>query len=190
MARLAYIRVSTLPQHTDRQEAIIAKYGVEKVFIEKISGKNTDRPQLQALLSYMREGDTVYIESYSRLGRSTRDLLTLFQEFSDKGVALVSEKENLDTSTPHGKLMMTIFASLSEFEREVTLQRVHEGLEAARRKGRIGGRPAVKMPKHFQEVMAAQSAREISVAQACERLNISRSKYFEFKKRIGAGENP
>lgn len=181
MARLAYIRVSTDPQHTDRQEAIIAKYEPDEIFVEKASGKNTDRPKLQAMLKYMRKGDTVYIESYSRLGRSTHDLLNLFQTFTEKGVSLVSEKENLDTSTPHGKLMMTIFASLAEFERDLTLIRVREGIEAARRRGKLGGRPRIPMPEDMRPVMRLQEAGTFTVAEACKRLGLSRSKYFELK---------
>lgn len=186
MSKLAYVRVSTDPQHTDRQEAMAERYGVDKVFVEKASGKNTDRPKLKALLDYMREGDTLYIESYSRLARNTRDLLALIETITAKGVTLISEKEGFDTSTPHGKLMLTIFAGLAQFERELTVQRIHEGLAAARAKGRTGGRRTVKRPADFLSVMYDQHRGHLSVADACARLGLSRSKYFEFKKQAMA----
>ena len=103
MGRIGYIRVSTEHQETARQEAIMKQYQVEKVFAEKMSGKNTNRPELKAMLDYVREGDTLYIESISRLGRSTRDLLNIIDVLQKKGVTLVSSKENIDTNTPQGR---------------------------------------------------------------------------------------
>lgn len=116
MARIGYVRVSTAEQNTARQEALLKD--CDRLYIEKKSGKDTDRPELMKLLAYIREGDTVVVESYSRLARSTRDLLSLLDQLSHKGVAFVSLKEQIDTGTPQGKLIMTIFAGLSEFERE------------------------------------------------------------------------
>lgn len=126
MARIAYVRVSTQEQDTARQD--IKFEGYDKVFTEKASGKNTDRPELQKMLDYVREGDTVTVESYSRLARDTKDLLTIVDKLKEKGVAFVSLKENVDTSTPQGEFMMQVFASLAEFERKQTLQRQAEGI--------------------------------------------------------------
>ena len=117
MGKIGYIRVSTKHQETARQEAIMKQYQVERVFAEKMSGKNANRPELKAMLDYVREGDTLYIESISRLGRSTRDLLNIIDVLQRKGVTLVSSKENIDTNTPQGRFVLSIFAALSELER-------------------------------------------------------------------------
>jgi len=97
-----------------RQQEIMCGYQVDRIFSEKLSGANTDRPQLRAMLDYVREGDTPYIESISRLGRSTRDLLNIIDTLTDKGVTLISHKENIDTNSPTGKFMLTVFAALSQ----------------------------------------------------------------------------
>ncbi len=141
MANIKYIRVSTQEQNTARQEQDLANY--DKVFIEKISGKDTNRPQLQAMLDYVREGDTVTVESYSRLARDTRDLLNIIDVLNKKGVAFVSQKEQIDTSTPAGRFMLSVFASLAQFEREQILARQAEGIAIAQREGRMG-RPEIK----------------------------------------------
>ena len=113
MSKIGYIRVSTEHQETARQQEIMYDYQVDRIFSEKISVANTDRPQLRAMLDYVREGDTIYIESISRLGRSTRDLLNIIDTLTDKGVTLISHKEKIDTDTPTGKFMLTVFAALS-----------------------------------------------------------------------------
>jgi len=132
MARIAYVRVSTAEQNTARQD--IKFEGYDKVFTEKASGKNTDRTELNKMLDYVREGDSVTVESYSRLARNTKDLLTIVDQLKEKGVAFISLKENVDTSTPQGEFMMQVFASLAEFERKQTLQRQAEGIAEAKRK--------------------------------------------------------
>ena len=104
MSKIGYIRVSTEHQETARQQEIMCSYQVDRIFSEKLSGANTDRPQLRAMLDYVREGDTLYIESISRLGRSTKDLLNIIDTLTDKGVTLISHKEKIDTDTPAGKL--------------------------------------------------------------------------------------
>ena len=114
---VAYVRVSTVEQNEARQIEALKPHGIDKWFTEKISGKNTQRPQLQAMLDFVREGDTVFIHDFSRLARSTKDLLTLVEQLQNKGVHLISNKENLDTSTPTGKLMLTMIAAINEFER-------------------------------------------------------------------------
>lgn len=134
MATIGYIRVSTQEQNTARQDAKINSETCKKVFTEKISGKNADRPQLKAMMEYVREGDTVIVESYSRFSRNTKDLLELVGELDRKGVAFVSLKENVDTTTPQGRLVFTIFAGLAQFEREQTLERQAEGIAEAKRR--------------------------------------------------------
>lgn len=131
---VAYVRVSTVEQNEARQIEALKPHGIDKWFTEKISGKNTQRPQLQAMLDFVREGDTVFIHDFSRLARSTKDLLTLVEQLQNKGVHLISNKENLDTSTPTGKLMLTMIAAINEFERANTLERQREGIAIAKQR--------------------------------------------------------
>ena len=145
MGKIGYIRVSTEHQETARQEAIMQQYQVERVFVEKMSGKNANRPELKSMLEYVREGDTLYIESISRLGRSTRDLLNIIDVLQKKGVTLVSSKENIDTNTPQGRFVLSIFAALSELEREQTLQRQREGIAIAKSQGKYKGRQPISI---------------------------------------------
>lgn len=136
-----YARVSTQDQELARQIDALEKYGVDQIFTEKITGTKAHRPQLDKLKDKLREGDTVVIESLSRLGRSTKDLLALLEEWNGQGVKLVSLKEQIDTTTPTGKLLVTVLSALSQFERDIIVQRTKEGLESARKRGRNGGRP-------------------------------------------------
>ncbi len=143
MSKIGYIRVSTEHQETARQQEIVGNYGVERIFSEKISGANTDRPQLKAMLDYVREGDTLYVESISRLGRPTKDLLNIIDSLTAKGVTLISNKENIDTNSPAGKFMLTVFAALSQLEREQLRQRQREGIEIAKVQGKYTGRKPI-----------------------------------------------
>lgn len=143
--KVGYVRVSTAEQNTARQEVIMEQLGVEKVFMDKMSGKNTDRPQLQEMLSFVREGDTLVVESISRLARSTKDLLRIMEELDKKKVKFVSQKESIDTSTPNGVFMMTIFAAMAQLERETMLARQREGIEIAKAEGKYRGRKPVEV---------------------------------------------
>ena len=171
--RLAYVRVSTAEQNEARQVEALGKYGIDKWFTEKISGKNADRPKLQELLDYAREGDTIYVHDFSRLARSTKDLLEIVEQLKAKGVALVSLKENIDTSTPTGKLMLTMIAAINEFERTNLLERQAEGIAIAKAKGVYKGRKAVTV-ENFSEYYAAYMRREKSKSQLARELGISR----------------
>ena len=171
--RLAYIRVSTIEQNESRQVEAMEHYAIEKWFIEKVSGKNTDRPKLKELLEFAREGDTIYIHDFSRLARSTKDLLELVDLFNSKGITLVSNKENIDSSTPTGKLMLTMIGAINEFERTNLLERQREGIAIAKREKKYKGRKAVTVPNfeaHYQRYMK----REISKAALAKELGISR----------------
>ena len=109
LANILYVRVSTAEQETARQEELVVRYKIDRIFTDKLSGKNTDRPQFKAMMAYVREGDTLYVESISRLSRSIRDLLKTVDELNEKGVTFVSAKESIDTSTPQGRFMLNIF---------------------------------------------------------------------------------
>ena len=139
--KFGYARVSTEAQNLDRQIDALQKYGVDHIYNEKLTGTKKDRHELAKMLDRMTEGDTVVIESLSRLGRSTKDLIELVDLFQSKNVNLVSLKEAIDTSTPTGKLLFTLMSAIAQFERDVIADRTQEGLKSARARGRIGGRP-------------------------------------------------
>ena len=141
MANVAYVRVSSVDQNESRQIEALEKYNISKWFKEKVSGKNIkDRQMLLSMLDWVREGDTVYVLDFSRLARSTKDLLQLIERMKDKQVRIVSLKENFDTNTPTGKLMLTMMAAINEFERQNLLERQKEGIAIAKRKGKYKGR--------------------------------------------------
>ena len=142
MAKLGYVRVSTIEQHDERQKEALKVYGIDRWYEEKISAKDTNRPKLQEMLDYCREGDTIYVHDFSRLARTTKDLLEIVEYLERKGVSLVSNKENLDTGTPTGKLMLTMIGAIAEFERQNLLERQREGIAIAKKEGRYrGGQP-------------------------------------------------
>ena len=138
--KIGYVRVSTEEQNEARQVEALTAHGIERWYVEKISGKNMDRPKLQEMIDFAREGDTIYVHDWSRLSRSTKDLLDLVDRLTAKGVHLYSLKEGFDTSTPHGRLMLGILASIYEFERTNLLERQREGIAIAKREGKYKGR--------------------------------------------------
>ena len=141
MTVYGYARVSTADQNLDRQKDALLVYGVDRLFCEKISGAKKSRPELDRMLSLLEQGDSVVIESLSRLGRSVKNLSELMELFNEKGIRLISLKESLDTSSATGRLLFTIISSLAAFKRETLIERTNEGLVAARARGRLGGRP-------------------------------------------------
>lgn len=143
---IAYVRVSTVEQNEARQREALGKYNIDKWFIEKASGKDMNRPKMQEMLEYVREDDTVYVLEFSRLGRSTADLLSIVQKIEEAGAKFVSTKENFDTSTPTGRLQMTMMAAIAEFERAMILERQREGIAIAKSEGKYKGRKAVSVP--------------------------------------------
>lgn len=147
--KVGYVRVSTTEQNTARQESLMESLGVDKIFIDKVSGKDKKRPQLQEMMSFIREGDTLIVESISRFARNTKDLLELTEKLTEKGVEFISQKESIDTSTPSGKFMLTVFAALAQMEREVLLERQREGIEEAKRLGKYKGRKPIAVDENL-----------------------------------------
>lgn len=171
--RIAYVRVSTAEQNEQRQIEAMEKYNIEKWFTEKVSAKDTNRPKLQEMLDFCREGDTIHIHDFSRLARSTKDLLDIVDFLNSKGVVLVSNKENIDSSTPSGKLMLTMIGAINEFERMNLLERQKEGIAIAKREGKYKGGKAKKVP-NFDEHYALYISRQITKAELAKKLGVSR----------------
>lgn len=170
---IAYIRVSTLEQNEARQIENLKKYNCEKTFTEKASAKDTNRPQLQAMIEFARQGDTIYINDFSRIARSTKDLLDIVERLEAKGIFLVSTKENIDTNTPTGKLMLTMIGAINEFERTNLLERQREGIAIAVKEGKYKGRKEVQIDD-FAAHYAQYKNREYTKAQLAVKLDISR----------------
>jgi len=177
--KIGYARVSTVEQNLDRQLDMLRSYGVDKIYTEKMTGTKRDRPELNQLLERMEAGDTVVIESLSRLGRSTKDLIELVELFEKRGVQLVSLKESIDTSTSTGKLLFTIMSALAQFERDVLADRTREGLKAARARGHFGGRPRTDARKVCQAVKlyraGQHTAREIEELTGVKKATLYRA---------------
>lgn len=171
--KIAYIRVSTIEQNEQRQIEAMQRYNIEKWFTEKVSAKDTNRPKLQELLEFAREGDTIHIHDFSRLARSTRDLLDIVEQLNAKGVHLISNKENIDTSTPTGKLMLTMIGAINEFERVNLLERQREGIAIAKREGKYKGGKC-KTVGNFAEYYTRYISREITKSALARELGISR----------------
>lgn len=175
MANIAYVRVSTVEQNEQRQIEALEKHNIDKWFTEKVSAKDMNRPELQKMLDYVRENDTIYVHDFSRLARSTKDLLDIIEFLNGKKVHLVSNKEQLDTSTPQGKLMITMIGAIAEFEREQILERQREGIAIAKRAGKYKGRQVKRIDdQKFQERYNQYMKRIISKTQLAKELEISR----------------
>lgn len=173
--KIGYVRVSTVEQNTARQEVVMSELGVDKVYIDKVSGKDKNRPALTELLSFAREGDVVIVESISRFARNTKDLLELLDTLASKGVKFVSQKENIDTSTSTGKFMLTVFGAVAELEREYLLQRQREGIAVAKDEGKYTGRKPISYDETlFKELYWQWKNGDITQQAMMKKLNMSR----------------
>ena len=181
--KIGYIRVSTQEQNTIRQEVLMEALGVDEIYIDRMSGKNTNRPELQKMMEYVRRGDTVIVESISRFARNTRDLLELVERLTAKGVEFVSKKEAIDTTTPTGKFMLTVFGAVAELEREYILQRQREGIAIAKANGIYRGRKPVQRPE-FDQVVALWRSGELTAAEAMRRLDMKSSTFYRRVKGV------
>lgn len=180
---IAYVRVSTVEQNEQRQLEGLKNYNIDKWFTEKVSAKDTNRPQLKTMIEFAREGDTIYIWDFSRLARSTKDLLDIVEELTNKGIHLKSVKENLDTSTPSGKLMLTMIGAINEFERANMLERQREGIAIAKADGKYKGRPSVTYPDNWKEVYDQWKVRKITAVKAMELTGLKKNSFYNLVKR-------
>ena len=169
-----YARVSTEAQNLDRQLDALEQYGVDIIYKEKMSGTKKNRPELTKLLDRITEGDTVVVESLSRLGRSTKDLIELTETFQSKGVNLVSLKESINTNSPTGKLLFTLMSAIAQFERDVIADRTREGLKAARARGRMGGRPRADT-EQVKKAVKLYKTKQYSIKEIEELTGIKKS---------------
>lgn len=186
---IAYVRVSTVEQNEARQIEALERLGIDKWFTEKVSAKDTNRPMLQQMMyEFAREGDTIYIHDFSRLARNTEDLLRIIRIFNEKGITLISIKENLDSSTATGKLMLTIMGAINEFERANLLERQKEGIAIAKRNGVYKGRKEIKVD-NFSTYYQKYLNREIASKQElADLLNVSRPTLDKLIKNNGKKE--
>ena len=177
--KVGYVRVSTKEQNTARQEVLMQELGTEKVFIDKASGKNTDRKQLNEMMNFIREGDEVIVESISRFARNTKDLLNLVEQLTEKGVKFISKKEAIDTSTASGKFMLTVFGAMAELEREYILDRQKEGIEIAKAEGKYKGRQKIEVNDgEFEKVYKRWKSGEITGRKAMQLLNLKSNTFY------------
>lgn len=184
--KVGYIRVSSKDQNEDRQVKALEQQGIEKVYIEKISGKDTNRPELKAMLQFVREGDTIIIESISRLARNTLDFLTIVKDLNERKIDIVSLKEMIDTSTPQGKFMLTVFGAMYEMERDTIKQRQAEGIEVAKEKGTKFGRPKQEISDAFKTIYAEWKQGEITATAAMKKLNMKANTFYRRVKEYEA----
>ncbi len=181
--RIGYARVSTLDQNLDRQRDKLIQVGCDRIYEEKESGAKNDRPELGRLMDALREGDVVVIVELSRLSRSVRDLFSIVGKIEKIGAQITSLKEPwLDTTTPHGRLIFTIFSGISEFERELIRQRTLEGLSAARARGRSGGHPVLD-PKKVSLALKMYNSKTCSVAEITKASGVSKSALYSYLRR-------
>lgn len=178
--RIGYVRVSTVLQHTDRQEDALERMNVEKLFIEKISGKDRNRPQLRAMLDFVQQGDVVVISELSRLGRSMMDLFTIVSELKDKGASLESLKESIDLSSAAGNLTFGVMAAVAEFERSIMLERQREGIAAAKTRGKTWGRKVIygTDERKTHDVFSEYHKNNIDFKEASQRLGMKKGTFY------------
>ena len=180
-----YARVSTQEQNLDRQLDILKSADVEEIIQEKISGTKADRPELLKLLEKLRKRDIILVTDLTRLSRSTKDLFSLVEQIEKKGANIKSLKENwLDTTTPQGKLMFTLMAGINQFERDLISQRTIEGLEAARKRGKFGGRKEKLDIDQKKALYQLYLQKEMTVKSICELFNLSKPTLYKVVEEV------
>lgn len=170
---VGYARVSTEDQQLDSQVQALTAAGAERIWAEKVSGTKTNRDELAKLLDQLRPDDVVVVTKYDRLSRSLQDLLSIVEVIREKGAGFRSLAEEIDTTTPAGRLVFHVFASIAQFERERISERTREGLAAARKRGRVGGRPAALSPEQRKEVRAMRDDQGRGIAELARLFGVS-----------------
>ena len=184
--RVFYVRCSTIEQNEARQLKMAEEQNAEKVFVDKASGKNTNRTAFKEMMAFVRAGDTVVVESISRIARNTRDLLSIVSELTEKGVEFVSLKENIDTTTPQGRFMLTVFGALAELERENILERQREGIEIAKSEGKYKGRKPIDYDEAQMKALCKKwRAGEITATAAMKKLGLKPNTFYRRVKEMG-----
>ncbi len=184
--KVGYVRCSTIEQNEARQLKMMKEQNAEKVFTDKASGKNIDRAAFKEMMSFIRAGDTVVVESISRIARNTRDLLSIISELTEKGVEFISLKESIDTTTPQGRFMLTVFGALAELERENILERQREGIEIAKSEGKYKGRKPLEFDENkFKELCSKWRAGEMTATAAMKELDIKPNTFYRRVKEMG-----
>jgi DNA invertase Pin-like site-specific DNA recombinase len=179
--KFGYARVSTVSQNLDMQLDALAKAGAEKVFTDKLTGTNNDRPQFMAMNDHLRRGDQVVVLKLDRLGRSMHNLIAIAENYQTRGIDIISIREDIDTSSPAGKLFFHLIAALSEFETDMISERTKEGLKAARARGRVGGRPRAMSKDEARSILDFIYAHpETAVEDVLSLFKISRSSYYRY----------
>lgn len=180
--RIGYIRVSSKMQNTISQREILQKYDIEKYYEEKISGRTMERKALKEMMEFAREGDKIYIYDFSRISRSLKDLLTIINYFENKKVNVISVKENLDTSTPTGKMMLSIIGAINEFQINIQREKQLIGIEYAKKEGKYKGRKKIEHPVNWGEVYERYESRNITAKEAMKLLKLKRNTFYNLKK--------
>ena len=184
--KVGYVRCSTAAQNEARQMKMMEDHNIEKVFVDKASGKDTDRENYKAMMTFVRAGDSVTVESISRIARNTRDLLSIISTLTEKGVEFISLKESIDTTTPHGRFMLTVFGALAELERDSILERQREGIEIAKAAGKYKGRKPIAINEaKFRAVCARWRAGEITATAARKELGLASNTFYRRVKDFG-----
>ena len=184
--RVGYVRCSTIEQNEARQIKLMEEQGTEKLFIDKASGKNADRSSLKEMMAFVRAGDIVVVESISRIARNTRDLLSIVAELTEKDVEFISLKESIDTSTPQGRFMLTVFGAMAELEHESILERQREGIEIAKAIGVYRGKRPIKIDeKRFRAVCKRWRSDEITATAAMKELGLKANTFYRRVKELG-----
>lgn len=188
--KVGYVRISSKTQNPERQEVLMERLGVEKIFVDVMSGATMDRPRLKAMMEFVREGDTVIVESFSRLARNTKDLLAITDELREKGVDFLSQKEAIDTNTPAGKAMLTILGAISQLERDYIRERQQEGIDLRKERGEYKGRVPISVDmERFEQEYRLWKSGQITARAAMEHLGLKPNTFYRRVAEYEKGDN-